>query len=1184
MQKRIKKLAQGVFDYEIPDILFHTPKIELEIQASKIYTGIFRFESKNDVIMQGNVYTSHERMQCLTPSFESSVVEVSYQFDSEGMLEKDIVKGEFYIVLNDGEYALPFVVSIQKPELKIGDKVITSLEEFNNVAQMDLNLAFRFFQMDAFVDLVYENRKALLLYRALSVTPLHLQKMEEFLVTLNQKHRIEFSLEKQYYIYENVFEVLEDTILLKKNHWGYFVLECSCDSDIITLPKKYLTPDDFVGSTSFLTFQINHAKLHAGKNYVKVIFSNAYQVLEAEICVYNHNDMELISKRRKEEKNKRIELEKEYIAYRLQKKTSALWARDSVLILNQLIECDTKENTWYLLIKAWVLVINKQKQEAEWILDDLRHYVFKDKASTEYGFYLYIQTFLVQESSYMQKAIEEIEQISIASDNLLLFLTLLFMKEEYVKNDFVKYKALKAYIRGGVHSGLLYAELLALLIKNPYLLERMDEVEQRVLYWGAKQNAITKELAIQSLILIQSIKGFHKRIYVYLCEVYEMYPQELVVQTICKMLIKSQYYAPKYLKWYKNGIDLNLNIIGLNEAFIMSLDKRSVADVPREIELFYQLDRSIPDVQKSVFFVNMIAKKQKDPELFAKYRPMMVEFCLEQIRQEHIDDNLSIIYEEILDQDRMNAEVLHHLSQLLFIHKITVFSKDLIRISVASLQINQVLVEGLVDCSAYLPLYAKDSMISVEDKNGFWYSNLNIQIQPMFQVDKFVRKCIELGGAQSEFWFIDRYVFFASEILKRDLLGMHNRIILFLQNKKISNGYKYKLYKDFLDFYERHHVELKQERKIFLQEIYQNVESSELRNLVFHGLMEEDLLEQAYTFIENYQWQFASRAQMFKIWNYKIQTATREEKKRMSFEAMNLLKEDKTSKELLHNLIEFYEGSLQNLCLIWKYTNQYEIDCVFFEEKIIRQYLYTGDFNVCVFEVFYSYLQHGKEKELIVAFYNYISELYFLKEIQMDEPIFDNMKVLLEQENTLADVCGLAFLKYASTDYSLQKNSESVIEILLEDFMRRDMIFAFYKNFEKKFLVKFNLYDRTIIEYKTDKKTSVSIHFSLNKTSNKYYTQQMKKVYKNIYVWETILFFGDFIDYYIEEENGTIRQITESKKIENNDILSEERKGRYDLINAMLLERTLDNHPLLERYVALFEEYETLNEDEFVIL
>ena len=60
--------------------------------------------------MRGIIYSSNPRMECLTPQFEGEEVRIRYQFHSEGLIEGDIQKGEFFIVCNQGEYNLSFVV------------------------------------------------------------------------------------------------------------------------------------------------------------------------------------------------------------------------------------------------------------------------------------------------------------------------------------------------------------------------------------------------------------------------------------------------------------------------------------------------------------------------------------------------------------------------------------------------------------------------------------------------------------------------------------------------------------------------------------------------------------------------------------------------------------------------------------------------------------------------------------------------------------------------------------------------------------------------------------------------------------------------------------------------------------------------------------------------------------------
>ena len=112
MRKRIQQLANGKFDNNGPKLSLSTEKIELEALEGKDETGSFVITSTNQVKMRGIIYSSNPRMECLTPQFEGEEVRIRYQFHSEGLIEGDIQKGEFFIVCNQGEYNLSFVVSI----------------------------------------------------------------------------------------------------------------------------------------------------------------------------------------------------------------------------------------------------------------------------------------------------------------------------------------------------------------------------------------------------------------------------------------------------------------------------------------------------------------------------------------------------------------------------------------------------------------------------------------------------------------------------------------------------------------------------------------------------------------------------------------------------------------------------------------------------------------------------------------------------------------------------------------------------------------------------------------------------------------------------------------------------------------------------------------------------------------
>ena len=82
----------------------------------------------------------------------------------------------------------------------------------------------------------------------------------------------------------------------------------------------------------------------------------------------------------------------------------------------------------YGLMKAQTLIINRQRQEASWILDDFKR-TCEDHESPEWGYYLYLCTLMEREPSYVDRLTAEVEQIfKLHPDNSMLFWVLLFLK------------------------------------------------------------------------------------------------------------------------------------------------------------------------------------------------------------------------------------------------------------------------------------------------------------------------------------------------------------------------------------------------------------------------------------------------------------------------------------------------------------------------------------------------------------------------------------------------------------------------------------------------------------------------------------------------------------------------------------------------------------------------------------
>ena len=145
VRKRIDELARGRFSCAEPMMAFSTDRVELQVLEGRTCQGEFEMKSENSLPLRGRVYSSNSRMECLTPQFEGESVRIKYEFHSEGLMEGDIQKGDFFIVLNQAEYNLSFVVTIVKLYADTSMGPVRNLKDFTALAQENWEEAKKYF-------------------------------------------------------------------------------------------------------------------------------------------------------------------------------------------------------------------------------------------------------------------------------------------------------------------------------------------------------------------------------------------------------------------------------------------------------------------------------------------------------------------------------------------------------------------------------------------------------------------------------------------------------------------------------------------------------------------------------------------------------------------------------------------------------------------------------------------------------------------------------------------------------------------------------------------------------------------------------------------------------------------------------------------------------------------------------
>lgn len=1179
MRKRIQKLAMGMFEYEEPVLALSTDKIEIEVLEGEDYAGEFVISSNSPEKVKGLVYSSNPHMECLTPQFKGEEVRIRYQFHSEGFVEGDIQKGDFYIISNQGEYNLSFVVSIVRlyPKTSIG--TVRNLYDFSCLARENLQEAYKLFISGNFTHLLRPQEGAeRLLHEGLSNKSHSLSDMEEFLVATKRKEAVHFKIEQNAYEFAQCLEDEKKVISVKKDQWGYLEFTVSSDAAFLIPFQKKITTEDFVGSIGTLEYLICAERLHAGNNYGRLVLENAYQRENVEVIVRQRGVKEK-DERHLEQQHGREKLTELYIDYRLKKIGNALWAAESIGILNHLLALKTADDMWYKLMKAQAFLVSRQKQEAEWILEEFRKEA-AEKRTPLYGYYLYLCTLSQREPSYVNRIAKQIEEIYHGQEESdILFWILLFLKEDYCSSSAARLRALEQRVSDRLPSPFFYMEAYYIYWQAPYLLTRLGDFEIQVLHWAVKQGVLTSDLSVAVMNLTGSVRVFVPLLYKVLCFIYEKYETTELLAAICSYLIRTQRFAPEYHDWYEHGIEADLRLAGINEAYLMSMDTRSIKHMPKLVRMYFQYDAPLPYKQKAALLANIIADKEQEPAMYHNYRRIMEEFAVEQVREGHMDDNLAIIYAEMLEKGMIQKNLTAPLAAILYTRKMTVFG-EMVRAYIIHRQLKEIQVVPIIRGVAYFQLYTADYAIVLEDAGGKKYvSGIQYQLEQLINPGPYLRRC--LAYAPYEIAFLLHY-FSGRDKSVMFMPDDKEYLLQLVGHEKLREAYRMQLYPEVIRFLERMDEQELTER--FLEQADLAHCKREERIYLLEKLIEYHLYERAYDGIERYGATQLNAARLVPLCGYEIEKNDGEEDEFLINLTSYVFLQGKYSDVILEYLAKYYGGTTKSMKQLWQACYAFEVDTFELEERLIVQMLYTSEFVDSIEEIYESYCMHGGLEVIREAYVYYFAHRYLVNQMVVPEQIFPEIMQWIYEGKEVPDVGRLALLSYFAEENEWKKDKLAVTVRLLEDYVQRGMYFAFYRQFPEEVRYQFHFYDKVFLEYRTNPSKRVILHYRMEETGEAFAVEEMNEVFEGIFVKTFTLFFGENVEYYITEEDGRGVKATESNRIGNRDVCERKSQSRYDMMSEMLFAQMMGDEKELQQLIWHYDRHEKMNEKLFQMI
>lgn len=1145
MRKRIWRMSEDKFDNQIPQLILPADTLEFVGDEGKKLQEELRFSCSEGSHIRGMVYSSNPYVRILKPQFDGTDITVPFEIRGQHYVEGDHLRGYFTIVYNGGEHRLPFDVQFKAEKLMSSVGEIASLKDFAELAKGHWSEAMKLFYSDAFAKFIRKfGVQERLLYAGYRRAIPSSANFEEFLVSAGLKEAVTFSVKEGQRNFYRLTENRKETFMISKSNWGYIEIDIDSDNDFVTVEKEHITSDFFLGSTMILNYYVHKNRMHAGKNYARITFSCKGTIYEITIMATFDREDEEYQWNYRQQNREKVLLTQTYEQYRLQRITTGEWCEKSIAILDDMLRMEP-ENCWYTLMKAQCYIVNRQRQEALWIIQDMKRDI-KDKSGAQWAYLLYLCTLIEQEESYVDRLTKEIELIFRQHpEDVRIFWFLSFLKKEYVGDNSRRLKAMKQWIGAGHPSPFLLIEAYNILLIDPYMIHDFSEATLSILYWAARRDLLTGEMSLQIAHIVEKCNVFSNKIWFLIQEAYKVNPSDEFLSIIISYLLRNQRYQEEYLSWYRKGIERDLRIGGLYEGFMLTMPDSSTEELPQMVVRYFQYSCSLPDQKRALLYANVIVNRKKAPQVFEQYFRNIELFAIEQMKLNRMNDNLAIIYQCVLEMGIVDEDIANSLAAMVFMKKLVCIYPDIMRAIVYQEQYEMPIVVPVVEGVAFVPIVSRHFQVFLETKNGTLITNKGgYRLQNIMFPDAYMGKLKTLAPLSLTFILSD-----FEKKTRGDMFEIEdvNRIDTFLHSSLVSKEYIRSKYEALISFLKLHcREELLEDH--FIHEVDYDTLDKNTLTFIFNLFLEKERYELVYSLLKKYDGLDVDVQLLLRMCNELIVNGNFEVDEFLLDLCAYLAEEGLATPATVVYLSGNRVGPTKWMLKLWMLAQEQEVHALDLEENILFQALYAESCMEDVMPIFESYMYRGKDKMLIEAYLNFWSHEYMLAKREVPQQFFTYLAYYFDRGANLKESCKLAYMKFLSGIHLLSDREFKILDKLLQYYVLRNIYFGFYRDMDERLIVKYHLYDKRFVEYRGTPGERITITYRFDDKEE--VMEDMVEMYEGIFVKQFLIFFGETLSYELYNEESEEKPVL-SDKISISSQLQEKEYGRYDMLNRM---------------------------------
>ena len=1173
MKEIVDQLVKGRYYSSERKLDFSTSRVEITLAKGEVVEGSFTIFGPEGKLVVGEVTSTDIRMELINKEFSGSMYEVCYRFNAKGLSKGDVLQGDFRIISTQGEYFLPFVVTVRHDHIasSLGD--IKNLFHFANLAKTDWNEAVNLFYSKEFISIFSGNEDQYeSLYRGLSEAPGNQQNVEEFLISINKKQPVNFILDQKEVVSEYSGTARDSKITITRSGWGYTHLNAVVDGDFIMLDKYEINEEDFTGSSCHLTVKFRPDKIHGGNNFGRIVFENAFVRLEIPVTVAGNFTDARPSVDYQEKKRLLVELVKIYENFSCKKITPRAWLSETGKVITRMNALDDRDIEFRLYTAHYYITAGRVN-EGKWILDQAVKEIEEEHGDTLYCYYLYLSTLCSREDGFINDVSERLEGIFRRNpDNWRIAWLILYISEEYSSSSPRKWMMLEQQFNYGCRSPILYLEAMNLLNDSPSILTRLDDFELYVLEYGAKKKIINLNLMDQIVYHASRSRNYNDRLYRILKVCYEIKDSDEILESIVALLIKGGKTDKYAFDWYAKGVAKEFRITRLYEYYMMSIYTDKDGQLPCEINkmvLMYFSYQSNLEYDKNAVLYRYIHEHREDyPELYQLYVPQIERFLMAQLDKGRISRNLGYLYKNLLTRQMVDAANASKVLNVLYTSEIRTTDKRVSSVIVVYDKCERAMRYPMTDGCAFVPLYGTDYAILLADNDdnrfaaSIPYSNIKMMIPG--KLAGYAIPYIQKGKENLDLFLCDlgknAYTITMDNVGRyRDLAASE------VVRKKCRDEIRNNLIRFYYD------NDFTRQLTEYLMDIDPSTLGRTERNEILEIMVMTGLYDRALEWVKTYGTYGVYPKTIMRLCGRLIdrnQYPASQPEIEIAYYAFSNGKYDE---QLLNYLTKYFEGTLKEMRTVWKAAESFGLDTYSLCERIIVQMLYSGSYIGEKIDIFKHYVKNGSNTDVETAFLNQNAYDSFVNGKMADGYIFERIEKLTLEHVPLQDACKLAYLKYyASEKKSDEEINEDIARQFITELLDKGIYFPFFMDYENMIPEMIQFFDKTMLEYRTAPGSRCTIHYRLaGGSDNDYKSCEMKEMYEGIYVCSFVLFFGEQLQYYITEAGKDSAEVaTESGTISKSDIVKVDISGRYSLINDIMIGETLQDYNTVDKLMA----------------